>query len=338
MGSTASSTSSALRRKRLEAELALQRSQAKLIAQLVDEEEEETFLKSVDGAFSREDHKSSSSWLAQWVEGVSLSRNPPQPLSVSQQPAETTTMALVDNTPAPASTSALDADEGPSASLSASNQPADQDTHVGSSSLAETTPRPTNVSMVSTTHLEPDNQLAHVTTTRNTMNTATSTCHAVTIDLIDTHTSVGMNMSTHDTLTTSSHPHMISQPTLATVSLPAPAPSAPSVAPHSFSLHLMASQPHVTTVALATMTHVHASSNTTSAPLSVVAAAPTAGSADVDADNHWIHMCFVYASVDVLGIKATGHASCSGDSAAVDVGDYSPARDAADLPDIHLVH
>ena len=114
VGSTASSTSSALRRKRLEAELALQRRQAELTAQIVeqqralataehdlwhaqaeiDEEEEETFLQSVDGVSSREDKESRSSRIAQWVNDVSPSQNRPQPISVSQQPAaETATMA-----------------------------------------------------------------------------------------------------------------------------------------------------------------------------------------------------------------------------------------------------
>ena len=125
--------------------------------------------------------------------------------------------------------------------------------------------------------------------------------NTVTIDSIHTytHTSVGspvspgMNMSTHDTLTTSSHPPMnaqISQPTLA-VSLPAPAPttcapqraapqSAPQPATTSFSLSLSSSPQHVTyqnalppapAAVLPIMTHVHAPSVTTSAPLLVVA-------------------------------------------------------------------
>ena len=306
VGSTASSTS-ALRRKRLEAELALQRRQAELTAQIVeqqralataehdlrqaeiDEEEEETLLRSGDEAYSHKDlHTDSrSSRTAQWVNNVS-SKNPPQPISVSRQPAaETATMTTAEDAPAPASESALDADAGPGASLSAPDQPAvDQDTHAGASSLAETT--------VSTTHRESD-KLAHVTmSTSNPMNT-------VTIDSIHTymHTSVGspvspgMSMSTHDTLTTSSHPPMnaqISQPTLA-VSLPALAPtmatcapqraapqSAPQPATTSFSLSLSSSPQHVTyqnalppAAVLTIMTHVHAPSVTTSAPLQVVA-------------------------------------------------------------------
>ena len=62
--------------------------------------------------------------------------------------------------------------------------------------------------------------------------------------------------------------------------------------------------------------------------------APTAGGADVDADNHWICTCFASASVDVRGVTATGHdhAFCSGNFAAVDVGDYSAARDATAQP------
>ena len=186
--------------------------------------------------------------------------------------------------PAPASESALDADAGPGASLSAPDQPAvDQDTHAGASSLAETT--------VSTTHRESD-KLAHVTT----YTSMSIPMNTVTIDSIHTytHTSVGSpicpGMSTHDTLTTSSHPPMnaqISQPTLA-VSLPAQAPtcapqraapqSAPQPATTSFSLILSSSPQHVTyqnalpsAAVLPIMTHVHAPSVTTSAPLPVVA-------------------------------------------------------------------
>ena len=120
--------------------------------------------------------------------------------------------------------------------------------------------------------------------------------NTVTIDSIHTytHTSVGSpicpGMSTHDTLTTSSHPPMnaqISQPTLA-VSLPAQAPtcapqraaprSAPQPATTSFSLNLSSSPQHVTyqnalppAAVLPIMTHVHAPSVTTSAPLPAVA-------------------------------------------------------------------
>ena len=142
VGSTVSSTS-ALRRKRLEAELALQRRQAELTAQIVeqqralalaehelrqaelDEEEEETLLRSGE-AYSHEDlhTESRSSRTAQWVNDVSP-KNPPQPISVSRQPAaETTTMTTADDAPAPASESALDADAGPGASLSTPDQPA----------------------------------------------------------------------------------------------------------------------------------------------------------------------------------------------------------------------
>ena len=300
VGSTVSSTS-ALRRKRLEAELALQRRQAELTAQIVeqqralataehelrqaelDEEEEEILLRSGDEAYSHEDlhTESRSSRTAQWVNDVSP-KNPPQPISVSRQPAAETATMTADDAPAPASESALDADAGPGASLSAPDQPAvDQDTHAGASSLAETT--------VSTTHRESD-KLAHVTTytsMSNPMNT-------VTIDSIHayTHTSVGSpvspGMSTHDTLATSSHRPMnaqISQPTLA-VSLPAPtcapqraAPqSAPQPATTSFSLNLSSSPQHVTyqnalppAAVLPIMMHVHAPSVTTSAPLPVVA-------------------------------------------------------------------
>ena len=146
------------------AELALQRRQVELTAQIVeqqralataghelrqaelDEEEEEIFLRSGDEAYSHEDlhTESRSSRTAQWVNDISP-KNPPQPISVSRQPAaETATMTTAD-APAPASESALDADAGPGASLSAPDQPAvDQDTHAGASSLAETT--------VSTTH------------------------------------------------------------------------------------------------------------------------------------------------------------------------------------------
>ena len=166
MGSTVSSTS-ALRRKRLEAELALQRRQAELTAQIVeqqralataehelrqaelDKEEEEILLRCGDESDSHEDPytESRSSRTTQWVNDVSP-KNPPyaQPISVSRQPAaETATMTTADDAPAPASESALDADAGPGASLSAPDQPAvDQDTHAGARSLAETT--------VSTTH------------------------------------------------------------------------------------------------------------------------------------------------------------------------------------------
>ena len=120
VGSTVSSTS-ALRRKRLEAELALQRRQAELTAQIVeqqralataehelrqaelDEEEEEILLRSGDEAYSHEDlhTESRSSRTAQWVNDVSP-KNPPQPISVSRQPAaETATMTTADNAPAP---------------------------------------------------------------------------------------------------------------------------------------------------------------------------------------------------------------------------------------------
>ena len=126
VGSTASSTS-ALRQKRLEAELALQRRQAVLTAQIVeqqralataehdlrqaelDEEEEETLLRSGDEASSHEDlHTESRS--SRTVNDVSP-KNPPQPISVSRQPAaETATMttSTADDAPAPASESERD--------------------------------------------------------------------------------------------------------------------------------------------------------------------------------------------------------------------------------------
>ena len=108
VGSTVSSTS-ALRRKRPEAELALQRRQAELTAQIVeqqralataehelrqaelDEEEEEILLRSGDEAYSHEDlhTESRSSRTAQWVNDISP-KNPPQPISVSRQPAAET--------------------------------------------------------------------------------------------------------------------------------------------------------------------------------------------------------------------------------------------------------
>ena len=270
VGSTVSSTS-ALRRKRLEAELALQRRQAELTAQIVeqqralataehelrqaelDEEEEEILLRSGDEVYSHEDlhTESRSSRTAQWVNDVSP-KNLPQPISVLRHPAAET-MTTADDAPAPASESALDADAGPGASLSAPDQPAmDHNTHAGASSLAETT--------VSTTHRETD-KLAHVTTsTSNPMNTVTiDSIHTYTHTSVGSPVSPGMNMSTQDTLTTSSHPPMnaqISQPTLA-VSLPAPAPttcapqgaapqSAPQPATTSFSLSLSSSPQHVT--------------------------------------------------------------------------------------------
>ena len=65
--------------------------------------------------------------------------------------------------------------------------------------------------------------------------------------------------------------------------------------------------------------------------------APTAGGADVDADNqldpHVFCLSFGRRSRH-SGITVTGHghASCSGDFAVVDVGDYSHARDATAQP------
>ena len=128
----------------------------------LDEEEEETLLRSGDEASSHEDLHTESrrSRTAQWVNDVSP-KNPPQPISVSRQPAaETATMTTADDAPAPASESALDADAARRrrtrrqliSTRSARGAPVDQDTHAGTSSLAETT--------VSTTHHDSD-KLAH---------------------------------------------------------------------------------------------------------------------------------------------------------------------------------